>query len=132
MKDISEHKSHQLRPMKLLLPAAFLLILGLGNIAVGIQKRVVYQEVINELTELRPTEALTPTSPLIKFQQELQSADRNTQLRKHAEDRRDFYDLIAYGGYLILLLSLILFIGTVGLKIYLIWKEPDPAQVSSS
>lgn len=114
------------RPMKLLLPAVFLLILGLGNIGVGIQKRDQYQEVIEELTELRPTEALTPTSPLIKFQQELQSADRNTQYRKQAEDRKEFYSLIAYGGFLILLLSALLFVGALGLKIYLNWKEPDP------
>jgi hypothetical protein len=126
MKNISPIPTSSLRPMKLLLPAVFLLILGLGNIGVGIQKRDQYQEVIEELTELRPTEALTPTSPLIKFQQELQSADRNTQYRKQAEDRKEFYSLIAYGGFLILLLSALLFVGALGLKIYLNWKEPDP------
>lgn len=91
-------EEHSLKAIKLFLPAIFLLVLGLGNIAVGSFKQQQYEDVLKEL-RLGPSDiALVNVSPMRRIQMNRHSEDRNVDRLKQAQVRRDLYHLVILGG----------------------------------
>jgi hypothetical protein len=101
----------QLKPMKLILPGLFLFVLGIGNIGVGTFKGLQYQQVLQELTELEPTPGLENASTLRRVQLAEEVASRHYERLSMARGRRDFYDLVEYGGKVFVGVSLVLLLG---------------------
>ena len=92
-------------PMKYVLPGLFLLALGLGNLSVGHFKRLQYEEVLQELSTLELSPKLDNSSPLARIQVAHTTATRVYQRKAKARARRDFYELVLFGGKLFLLLG---------------------------
>lgn len=96
--------------MKLLMPGAFLLVLGLGNLGVGHYKSLEYDQVLAELEPNSHQQMLQNISPMQRMQIERKAATRLDERRRKAEARRDFYHLVSFGGEGFLVLSLLLFL----------------------
>ncbi len=99
-----------MKPMKLLLPGIFLLVLGIGNISVGTFKGAQYQQVLNELSVMERTQDNIQPSPLARFQLSGESAVRADQRLRKARARRDFYELVTFGGKGFVCFSLVLLV----------------------
>lgn len=84
--------------IKMIMPAAFLLVLGLGNIGVGYYKSLEYDRVLSELEPVEHPRALENVSPMQRMQIERVAATRLDERRRKAEARRDFYRLVTFGG----------------------------------
>lgn len=110
--------------MQLLLPGLFLLILGAGNIAVGLYKSNQYKLVLDELSA-DSTPVLVNASPLRRIQLAEQTASRLYQRKNKARARLDFYELITFGGQVFVALSLIFLTASSGLK-YLRGRSSEP------
>ena len=96
-----------MKPMKFLLPAIFLFTLGVGNIIVGSYKEWQYKQVYDELTELKPSPALSST--LSRLQTTKQTSDRHLRRQLEANERRNLYRLVSFGGKSFIALSIVLF-----------------------
>ena len=100
-----------IRPIKFLLPGFFLLILGVGNLAVGITKVRQLEQALKELELQQPLASnIENSSPLRRLQLAEQTAHRVFQRQKEAEDRKGFYNLIAFGGKIFGVVGFILII----------------------
>lgn len=96
-----------IRPMKFLLPALFLFVLGVGNVWVGQYKEWQYKQVYDELSELQPASNINST--LGRIQSVPQTKDRHRRRQMEANERRNLYRLVAFGGKAFISLSLMLF-----------------------
>ena len=95
------------RPMKFFLPALFLFVLGLGNILVGYYKELQYTQVYEELTETAPMPILP--SAISRIQAVPIAQDRHVRRQMEANERRNLYRLVGFGGKAFLCMSVILF-----------------------
>ena len=95
------------RIMKLVLPGVFLLVLGIGNISVGTFKGEQYEQVLQELSTTEPGPSLANASPLRRIQLATQTASRLYQRQDKARAKRDFYRLVASGGKVFVIISLL-------------------------
>lgn len=96
------------RSTKFALPAIFLLLLGLGNIGVGLYKADQYSLVLSELQEKDPSPLLS-VNPASRTAQLARQSSRNYQEQQKAQAKIDFYRLVSFGGKVFLGLSLFLF-----------------------
>ncbi len=97
--------------MKLLLPAIFLLVLGIGNLWVGYFKERQYELVYEELRKL---ESSTSSSTPINTPETNQNiAERHARRKREVEERQGFYSLVSFGGKAICSLSLLLFTAAI-------------------
>lgn len=101
------------KPVQFLLPASFLLVLGLGNLMVGFYKEQQYVQVYDELMRLDPSAAVQPTVGSLRAAQDI--ADRHLQRKREVTERYDFYRLVTFGGKAFCTLSLLLFTVAAGL-----------------
>lgn len=92
---------------RLLIPGLFLLILGLGNIAVGELKYSQYKEVIKELKNSTYTEGneMLKASPLRRLQLEQERANRTDERLQKSKARASLYFLVRSGGQIFLAIS---------------------------
>lgn len=97
----------QIKPIKLIVPGLFLLVLGIGNISVGIFKGNQYDLVLEELAHHKPSPALVNASPLRRIQVARTTASRIHQRQQKAGARRHFYRLVTFGGKVFVSLSII-------------------------
>lgn len=95
-------------PRKLLLPALFLFVLGVGNISVGLYKEWQYRQVYEELTILESSPEFGSASGLNRLQNYQETRDRYQQGQIEARDRLQFYRLVAFGGKALIGISIIL------------------------
>lgn len=95
------------RPMKFLLPASFLLVLGIGNLLVGFYKEQQYVQVYDELMRMEPTGVAQNSVGNLRAAQDI--ADRHLQRKREVTERYDFYRLVTFGGKAFCSLSLVLF-----------------------
>jgi hypothetical protein len=96
----------QIRPLKFFLPAAFLFVLGLGNILVGHYKEWQYTQVYEELSVQTPTPKLP--SVVGRIQAVPQVQDRHMLRQIEANERRNLYRLVAFGGKAFMSFSIVL------------------------
>lgn len=96
----------QIRPLKFFLPAAFLFVLGLGNILVGHYKEWQYTQVYEELRIETPTPKLPSVVGRIQAVPQIQ--DRHMRRQIEANERRNLYRLVAFGGKAFMSFSLVL------------------------
>jgi len=94
------------RTLKFFLPAAFLFVLGLGNILVGHYKEWQYNQVYEELSVQTPTPKLP--SVVGRIQAVAQVQDRHVRRQIEANERRNLYRLVAFGGKAFMSFSLVL------------------------
>ncbi len=100
--------------MRLLLPAFFLLVLGLGNIAVGSFKEEQYREVYEELIATNPSRIDSSNSALGRIRNANNTDDIQLRRRQEATERRNLYLLVAFGGKILVTLSLgLLFVSCI-------------------
>lgn len=125
-----EHRSlvmKRIKPAKFLLPAAFLFVLGAGNIYVGQYKGSQYSQVVSELSELQPTPGLINASPLVRIKFARATADRHYERLNQARGRRNFYRMVTVGGGAFLVFSLIL--GIFGITVVFKNKSPESSAI---
>ncbi len=119
------HKFHPLRASEigtryffsgLILPGLFLLVLGVGNLAVGMLKEEQYQEVIDELSVEEAVRA--ENGPTIRPELVTEeNSKRSQQRRMKAVARLDFYRLVGFGGKVFIALSFPFFLIAVLLSL---------------
>ena len=102
-----QNRRRKFKTMKLVIPGLFLLILGTGNIAVGKFKSRQYQEVLLQLSDLEPSTTLINASPLRRVQIAKRSESRLYQRQTKAKNRRDFYEVVTFGGKVFASISLL-------------------------
>lgn len=107
----------RIKPEKFLLPGLFLLILGLGNIAVGEYRSQQYDGVVMDLSVLEATAEASFISPLKRIQQSKETPDRLYQRQKSARAKRDLYEIVIFGGQIILGMSIVLLVPGALIKI---------------
>ena len=108
-----------IKPIKFLLPAIFLLVLGIGNIIVGAFKTDQYQEVLSELystTDHKPITAVDKASPLRRIQLTTQSQERTFQRLRAVQGRIEFYKMVSTGGGVFVMISILLMIVAVSIR----------------
>ena len=96
-----------MKPATFLLPGAFLVALGLGNIAVGKIRAEEHSEVIAELSSLPPVPAIVESSPLMRIQLTELSEEGLRQRLATAQQRLAFYRLVENGGQIFFGLGLV-------------------------
>lgn len=101
------------RARRLLLPGCIFLLLGFGNVAVGSYKRAEYERELQKLKVLSPSveaKQLPPLERLALMKEEALSEQPDPIVDAYAKaiQRKQFYQLITYGGQLLLGLSLLL------------------------
>lgn len=96
---------------KFIIPCFFLLALGIGNITVGTFKYEQYDEIIKDL-ESRPANiSVNDTfSPLQRLKSTIDTPPRSLAHEKKAQARKDFYQLVLFGGRVFLAMGGIYFI----------------------
>ncbi len=97
-----------LKPTKFFLPGVFLLFLAVGNIGVGVYRSHQYDEVMDELRLLEPSRRGMDATSLRRIQLAENSVERLYQRQKVALGRRDFYQLVTFGGQIFLAISFVL------------------------
>ncbi len=110
----------KIRPMTFLLPGIFLLILGLGNVSIGIYKSNQYKKVIKDLTKFSDQETasmLINATPTTKIQITQKKQERFLDLIKKALVKKDFYEFFIKGGTMFIILSGICFLISIIIKI---------------
>ena len=112
---------------KFLLPGMFLFLLGVGNIGVGLYKGAQYQEVLKELAETQSSPKLTPASPLLRLEYTKQTVTRLYQRQSKAKARKDFYELVTFGGKVFVMLSLVLILASMMVR----YLEHRPVNVGA-
>ena len=107
------------KPITFILPAVFLLIMGIGNLSIGVYKRSQYESTIRDLSLEKPkTKLLDNASPLRRIEYEKTTANRLNKRQARAKGRRDFYRLVSFGGIFFIALSFIFFSLGLCIKIY--------------
>ncbi len=96
-----------MRPMKFFLPALFLFVLGLGNILVGYYKELQYSQVYEELAQTAPMPILP--SAISRIEAVPLAQDRHLRRQIEANERRNLYRLVGFGGKAFMCLSVVLF-----------------------
>ena len=111
-------RSKRFRAIKLLVPGLFLLILGLGNLFVGLYKAAEYRAVLADLNPTAANEApvLVNVSPLRRIQMAKVAETRSYQRRNKAQGRYDFYRLVVFGGQAFISVSVMLLLGSATLR----------------
>lgn len=99
-----------------LVPALFLLALGMGNMIVGHYKYQQYTEIMIDLDKKEIKEEPKNLSPLQKLRFASDSSPKLLALKQKAEARRDFYQLVSFSGKIFLAISALFFIATLSLK----------------
>ena len=99
----------KIKSIKLLLPAIFLLVLGIGNLLVGYYKEWQYSQVYQELIELEPTQTKLKSGSLDRIQTTKTSKDRRKQHQLEAYERLNLYKLVSFGGKVFIGVSLLMF-----------------------
>ncbi len=96
-----------MNPLKFLIPALFLIALGVGNMLVGHFKLQQYNELLTKLDSQDIEEEPKDLSPLQRLKYASDSSPKLLALRQKAEARRDLYQLVSYSGKIFLALSLL-------------------------
>ena len=107
-----------LQPQKIIVPGIFLLLLGVGNIYVGIERGTLAQAALSELSGLEPLPKLVSSSPLMRLQLKELSTEKLYQKRKAALSRITFYRLVELGGRVFVMLSLICLLAGVSARLF--------------
>lgn len=96
---------------RFVIPCIFLLALGVGNVTVGTFKYEQYDEIVKEL-ESRPKTQYSDLniSPLLRLKSTIDSPPRLLAQEKKAQARRDFYQVVQFGGRVFLALGGIYFL----------------------
>jgi hypothetical protein len=102
---IAEHMN--LKPAQFLIPAAFLFLLGTGNLAVGTFKRSQYEDVLTELALFETLPGLNRSSSLRRVQVSKQTTHRLNERQDKAQARVDMYRLVEFSGKLFLTIALL-------------------------
>jgi hypothetical protein len=96
---------------RFLVPCFFLLALGIGNITVGTFKYEQYDEIIKDLESRPPSNSVEDTvSPLQRLKSTIDTPPRSLAHEKKAQARKDFYQLVLFGGRVFLAMGGIYFI----------------------
>ena len=96
-----------MNPLKLLIPALFLIVLGVGNMLVGHFKLQQYDQLLSELDAQEIEEEQKDLSPLQRLKYASDSSPKLLALRQKAEARRDLYQLVSYSGKIFLAFSML-------------------------
>ena len=99
------------RPVTFWLPGVFLLILGLGNTVVGVMKAEQFDQVLRELVSAKQYKEEVSSSPLMRMQLARKLSDKLFDEYSQYQERKRFYQTVAFGGKVVMSLSLVLFIG---------------------
>jgi len=109
-----------MRAESIFLPGIFLFILGFGNAVVGQLKTEQFDEILQELQSAEHFREELSRTPLMRLQMAKNlSGNTPSGQRSHFEERRNFYWTVAFGGKVVIALSLAL----LTLAAYLSWKE---------
>ncbi len=98
------------KPARFVVPSIFLLLIGIGNLWVGIEKKDQYDQVLRELASLRPVAEIINTSPISRIQLSEYTEERLYQRQEKARARIDLYRLVIFNGKVFLALSLLSFL----------------------
>ena len=99
------------RPVTFWLPGIFLFLLGLGNTIVGVMKADQFDQVLRELVSAKQYKEEVSSSPLMRMQLARKLTDKLFDEYSSYQERRRFYQTVAFGGKVVMSLSLVLFIG---------------------
>ena len=99
------------KPVTFWLPGVFLLILGLGNTVVGVMKAEQFDQVLRELVSAKQYKEEVSSSPLMRMQLARKLSDKLFDEYSTYQERKRFYQTVAFGGKVAMSLSLVLFIG---------------------
>jgi len=99
------------RPVTFWLPGVFLLLLGLGNTVVGVMKAEQFDQVLKELVSAQQYKEDVSSSPLMRMQLARKLSDKLFDEYSGYQERKRFYQTVAFGGKIAMSLSLVLFIG---------------------
>lgn len=103
--------------MKFFLPGVFLLLLGLGNILVGMTKSLQYDRLLAELSAQENNQTLEEMAPLERVQAANRQESRVIKNLSTAVSRREFYSLVTLGGEVFVGLSAGLLLVSAILKV---------------
>ena len=95
------------KPARFVLPSLFLLLIGIGNLWVGIEKLDQYNQVLRELSSLRPVTDIINSSPISRIQLSEYTEERLYQRQEKARARLDLYRLVIFNGKVFLALSVL-------------------------
>ncbi len=96
---------------RFLVPCFFLLALGIGNLWVGQFKYEQYDEIVKELEgRLKTVNPEDRLSPLQRLKFTIDSPPRLLAQEKKAQARRDFYQVVQFGGRVFIALGGIYFL----------------------
>ena len=99
------------RPVTFWLPGVFLFVLGLGNVVVGVMKAEQFDQVLRELVSAKQYKEEVSSSPLMRMQLARKLSDKLFDEYSTYQERKRFYQTVAFGGKVVMSLSLIMFIG---------------------
>ena len=102
-----------IKPIRLLIPAIFLVVLGVGNVLVGHFKYQQYNEMLNELNSENNFEKTENLSPLQRLKYTSNSSTKVISLKQKAEARRELYQLVSYSGKIFLTISTLFFVASI-------------------
>jgi len=97
------------RPITFWLPGIFLFLIGFGNTVVGVMKADQFDEVLQELASAKQYKEEVSSSPLMRMQLARKLTDKTFNQYSTYEERRNFYKTVAFGGKVVMALSLLLF-----------------------
>lgn len=104
------------RPARFVLPSLFLLSIGIGNLWVGIEKKDQYDQVLRELSSLRPVSEIINSSPISRIQLSEYTEERLYQRQEKARARIDLYRLVIFNGKVFLILGALAMVIGAGLS----------------
>jgi hypothetical protein len=99
------------KPVTFWLPGVFLFLLGLGNTVVGVMKAEQFDQVLRELVFAKQYKEEVSSSPLMRMQLARKLTDKLFDEYSTYQERKRFYQTVAFGGKVVMSLSLVLFIG---------------------
>jgi len=95
---------------RFIIPGLFLLALGIGNLIVGQFKYEQYDEILKDLeTQEQFTSEEERPTPLQRLKSTIDTTPHSLALIQKAQARRDFYQLVRFGGRVFLSLSILYF-----------------------
>lgn len=115
-----------MKAKQILVPAVLLILLGMGNIGVGLYKVRQYDVVVRELEDVPSVPEELRASPLMRVQIAKYATDKGYLRQQRAQTRRDYYRLVVIGGRVFLAIGLVLFAAAAALKA----AEPTSADSS--
>ena len=96
------------KPEKLWLPGIFLLLLGVGNLAVGYYKGIQYDYILEDLSDLSALQEKVRSSPLMRFELSKRALEDDIDQESFARMRRELYSLVELCGQAMICFSLLL------------------------